>query len=79
MLFTVPSTGGFKRKPYSTLVLKKHIKKSTFMKSIFRRKNEGRKPDKPVLGDSSLCPETLTRMGAQEFHLWRGRSSYFPF
>jgi hypothetical protein len=28
MLFTVPSNGGFYRKPYSTMVLKMHTKKS---------------------------------------------------
>jgi hypothetical protein len=38
LLFTVPSTGGFERKPYPSLVLKsvKHEISSLFMNSICR-------------------------------------------
>jgi hypothetical protein len=48
MLFTVLSTGGFYRKPYSTY---KKIRETGKLKSIHKkhfveRKNEGRKPDK---------------------------------
>jgi hypothetical protein len=53
MLFTVPSTGGFYRKSYSTLVFKIHTKKipetrklqAIHEKHFVERKNEGRKPD----------------------------------
>jgi hypothetical protein len=53
MLFTVPSTGGFERKPYSSLVLKSLQKISETRKLEFiheyhfvERENEVRKPDK---------------------------------
>jgi hypothetical protein len=41
--FAVPSTGGFVRKPYSSLVLKLRTKNSAKNENS---KNEGRKPDK---------------------------------
>jgi hypothetical protein len=53
MLFTVPSSGGFKRKPYSPLVFKilTKVQKTRKLESIHELhfvewKNEGRKPDK---------------------------------
>ena len=57
MLFTVPSTGGYQRKPYSSLKFsgikmssqKFHEtrKLESFYEHLFvERKNEGRKPDK---------------------------------
>ncbi len=55
ILFAVPSTSGFYRKFYTTLVLKLHTKKSAKQKTR-------------VWEDSSLCPETSTKLAAQEFH-----------
>ncbi len=56
MLFTVHSNGGFKRKPYSSLVLKIPLKNLKNKKTLVysriafcrteKQKNEGRKPDK---------------------------------
>ena len=54
MLFTVPSTGGFQRKTYSSLVLKiltKKLRETRKLESIHEehfveRNNEDRKPDK---------------------------------
>jgi hypothetical protein len=52
MLFTVPSTGGFERKPYFSLVSKvltKKIHLTRKLESIYEvleLKDEGRKPDK---------------------------------
>jgi hypothetical protein len=53
MLFTIHSTGGFYRKPYSSLVLKivsnksaKQKNSTLLMNIIFRTENDGRKPDK---------------------------------
>jgi hypothetical protein len=53
MIFPVPSTGGFYRKPYSSLVLKirKKIRETKKLESIHEyhfveRKNESRKPGK---------------------------------
>jgi hypothetical protein len=84
VLFTVSPTGGFYRKPYSTLVLNIHTKKSTKQKELeslhekhfVERKNEGRKPDKnSSLRRLEFVPraETSTKNAVQEFHLRVGR------
>ncbi len=78
MLFKVPSTGGFKRKPYSSLGFKnpyKKIHETRKLESIHEQhfeawKSEGRNQIKTrVSEDSSLCPETPTKNADQEFHL----------
>jgi hypothetical protein len=53
MLFKVPSIGGFYRKPFFTLVLKIHTKKSAkqensslIMSSLLLNGKKGIKPDK---------------------------------
>jgi hypothetical protein len=58
MLFTVPSTGAFYRKTYSSLVLiiLKKIREKRKLESIHdkhfaERKNEGRKPNKNSIGE----------------------------
>ncbi len=56
LLFTVDSTGGFLRKPYSTLVY--------LWIALYIMENWGQKARV-----SSLCPKTSTENGVQEFHL----------
>ncbi len=80
LIHAIHSPGGFKRKPYSSLVLKILTKNppnlSLFMIAFCWRKNEGRKPDK-----KSLCPDTSAKHAVQEFHFRRtgiaGRATQF--
>ena len=76
-IFIVPSTGGFERKPYSSMVLKirtkfaKQENSSLFMISILWNikiwiENQAKTR---VWEDSSLCPEISTKNAVQEFHL----------
>jgi hypothetical protein len=73
MLFTVTSTGGFYRKPYSTLVFKLHKKNPQNKKTrVFCRTEKTTVENRTKTGtseDSSLCPETSTKTAVQEFHL----------
>ncbi len=78
MLFTVSSTGGFYRKPYSTLVYNSMQKKfpnegnsSLFMNSFLqnRKMKEENKTKTRVWEDSRLCLETLNKTAVQESHL----------
>ncbi len=55
MLFTVPSTGGFKRKPFSTLVLIILTKKSAKQENSEKRVENQTKTW--VWEDTSFCPE----------------------
>jgi hypothetical protein len=82
----LPSTGGFQRKPYSTLstlvlITKKSAKQENwnlFMNGILwnGKMRVEYQTKTQVRGDSSLCPESSSKNAVQEFHLW---SLYFSF
>jgi hypothetical protein len=76
MLFSVSSTGGSYRKPYSALVLKLRTKKSNHEYHFEEQKKEGKNQTKTrVWGESSLCPETSTKTSVQEYHLSRDKAT----
>ncbi len=77
MLFKLPSTGGFHRKPYSSLVLKIHTKicetrkhESIHGQHFEERKIEGRKPDTKFKPWKTrvYAQKPPTKNGVQEFH-----------
>ncbi len=77
MLFTVSSTGGFYRKPYSTVDLKlqtiKSAKKensSPFMNSVLQNRitRVENQEKTRVWEDSNLCSETSIKTTVQELH-----------
>ncbi len=70
MLLTVPFTGGFYRKPYSTLVLNIHTKnpKKQENSSLFiNRILQNGKTRVEIPADSKLCPETSTKKPFKNF------------
>ncbi len=77
MLFTVPSAGGFYRKPYFTLVLKiqtknpRNKKTRLFSWIAFCRTRNAR------VENQSLCPKTLTKNADQEFHLCKSTAGSY--
>jgi ribosomal protein S21 len=85
MLFTVFLQADFKRKSYSTLVLKIHKKirktrkfASIREKHLLERKNEGRKPDKnSSLRRLEFRLRNLKENAVQEFYLHLSGFNFF--